>query len=675
MASREKLIFDLLTGKDTLNPRLTKAEKKSASVSSTITKTFTTAFKGIGVVAAGVAAGVAAVGAGFVVSRAIRESRELESALIGLRTVSDNLGQDTNRVTEAAKELASDGLIPLRSVSNSLKNLLATGLSADEAVKTFKALRDSAAFNRQGQLELGDAIQGATEGLKNDLSIKVDNAGVTKNLSIILKEYARDNNTTVAALTEAQRAQAKYLGIVKEAAIFQGDYNRLPQTFSGALDNVGGSFRIFLAELGSFITKSPAVIKLTSTAGEIFKNLTTQLKSNAENIRIFVRDGFASFLGAVPAIIDGARLVANALNFIGRVALFSADNVLQLLGLFAKTDVFETFAKFAVEAFSFVADGFAQLIETVVGTGIGADIAKKLGLDPDKIKDSVSGVRESLLQFAGEFEGGEIGQQLDRASEKVKGAITFSDENIEALNAGFDTAKEVVRNFNEDLAEFDRQRTQAEIDNAKKRKNAKKKNTDEEKKDQEDFYDFSIKREKETGRQRVANLKSTLGTIATLQSQSNKELFFIGKAAAISQATIDGIAAVQKALTAAPPPFNFALAALVGVATAANVASIASAKPPAAQTGGILDPNGSNTTGDFLPFRGNSGEAILTKGQQARFIELADGASPAGGNNEALLEEIRGLRAELTNQPVVVQVDQREIARAVRDEVRSGFAI
>ena len=70
-------------------------------------------------------------------------------------------------------------------------------------------------------------------------------------------------------------------------------------------------------------------------------------------------------------------------------------------------------------------------------------------------------------------------------------------------------------------------------------------------------------------------MKSTFAAIATLSESSNKELAAIGKAAAITTATIDGYAAVQKALASAPPPFNFALAALVGVATAANVAKIA----------------------------------------------------------------------------------------------------
>lgn len=65
------------------------------------------------------------------------------------------------------------------------------------------------------------------------------------------------------------------------------------------------------------------------------------------------------------------------------------------------------------------------------------------------------------------------------------------------------------------------------------------------------------------------------GNMASLSQSGNKKLAAIGKAAAIVQATMDGYLAVQKALSAFPPPFNFAAAAAVGVATAANVANIA----------------------------------------------------------------------------------------------------
>lgn len=85
--------------------------------------------------------------------------------------------------------------------------------------------------------------------------------------------------------------------------------------------------------------------------------------------------------------------------------------------------------------------------------------------------------------------------------------------------------------------------------------------------------------ERSQQQQRLQTYSSIAGQIATLQQDSSSELQSIGKAAAITQATIDGYLAVQNALANVPYPFNFAAAALVGAAAAANVARIASTGP------------------------------------------------------------------------------------------------
>lgn len=75
---------------------------------------------------------------------------------------------------------------------------------------------------------------------------------------------------------------------------------------------------------------------------------------------------------------------------------------------------------------------------------------------------------------------------------------------------------------------------------------------------------------------RVSNMRDLFGQLSSLQSSENKKIAAIGRAAAVTQATIDGVLAVQKALSAYPPPYNYAMAAAVGVTAAANVAKIMS---------------------------------------------------------------------------------------------------
>lgn len=74
----------------------------------------------------------------------------------------------------------------------------------------------------------------------------------------------------------------------------------------------------------------------------------------------------------------------------------------------------------------------------------------------------------------------------------------------------------------------------------------------------------------------LANASQFFSGMSALSSSGNKKLAMIGKMAAISQATIDGVLAVQKALAAAPPPVNYALAAAAAVSAAANVQAIRS---------------------------------------------------------------------------------------------------
>jgi len=104
--------------------------------------------------------------------------------------------------------------------------------------------------------------------------------------------------------------------------------------------------------------------------------------------------------------------------------------------------------------------------------------------------------------------------------------------------------------------------------------------------------------------QRLAGTRSMLDTLATLQNSSNKKLAALGKAAAIAQATIDGVLAVQKALASAPPPMNFVQAAIVGAVAAANVASIAG-MADGGMVGGSGGPRQDNqlrwlSTGEFV---------------------------------------------------------------------------
>jgi tape measure domain-containing protein len=86
--------------------------------------------------------------------------------------------------------------------------------------------------------------------------------------------------------------------------------------------------------------------------------------------------------------------------------------------------------------------------------------------------------------------------------------------------------------------------------------------------------------------QRLSFSNGFFGELAKLSKSSNKELATVGKAAAVAQATIQGILAIQTALASGPPPYNYAMAAAVATIQAANLAEMVSTPLPGFKTGG-----------------------------------------------------------------------------------------
>ena len=90
-----------------------------------------------------------------------------QNALTGIVFSCKGYWKRHRRHNESSQDLAADGLMPLGDSASGLKNLLAAGFSLPEAIKLMERFKDSAAFGRQGSLEFGQAIVGATEGIKN----------------------------------------------------------------------------------------------------------------------------------------------------------------------------------------------------------------------------------------------------------------------------------------------------------------------------------------------------------------------------------------------------------------------------------------------------------------------------------------------------------------------------
>lgn len=297
----------------------------------------------------------------FAFNNAFESANRLEASLKGLGAVATNTGFSFKEAEAAAVGMSAKGLLSIEDAAAGLKNLLSAGFGLPEATQMMNTLTDAASFNRQGTLALGQAVVGATQGIKNQNSIMVDNAGITKNLSIMYKEFAAANGLTAGSLDEAQKRQAIFNGILREGAIFAGDSSKVLNTMSGALTKLGVDSTMASAAIGELVTPmARGFVNTTQNLTGIFQRFANgSLQSEAAMEKLYaigfkIEDLFTKLGQAaitLTATIGGLTLVFAGLvggvnsfvNFINPVQAFTGAISIGMTELLAYVGVMKLF--------------------------------------------------------------------------------------------------------------------------------------------------------------------------------------------------------------------------------------------------------------------------------------------------------------------------------------------
>jgi len=207
----------------------------------------------------------------------VSTAKETGDALLGLKSIVEGQGRDFSKAQKFINEYVSDGLVPLSNAVTSYKNLASRGYNDSQIQSVMLALKDSATYGRQSSLTLGYAIQSATEGLKNENSILVDNAGVTKNVSVMWKDYAESIGTTYTNLTKQQKIQAEVNGILTETRFQTGDASTMADSFSGQISRLTTNFTKFKTAVGDVLINAvkPIVLYLNEAVQSMTKFVKT----------------------------------------------------------------------------------------------------------------------------------------------------------------------------------------------------------------------------------------------------------------------------------------------------------------------------------------------------------------------------------------------------------------
>lgn len=329
---------------------------------------------------------------------------KVQNTLQGVKSIVEGQGRSYADATKFLQEYVSDGLVPMNEATTAYKNLAARGYDDSQIQSVMNALKDSAAFGRQASLTMGAAISSATEGLKNENSILVDNAGVTKNVSKMWDEYAESIGTTAAKLTQQQKIQAEVNGILKETRFQTGDAAKVAGMYSGQVSQLSFNYNNLKVAIGKGVQVlyqqampviNTIIVRLTDLANiatEVISSLFGGSKQSKTNNQI---------AASATAAAEGESALADA----------TADAAKEAKRAVAGFDDLNTLASDTADASSVAADSGIS-VPTVNDTSSGEiAVGENITVSPKakkiagQIKEFISDIRDMLDRFSPLLEG------------------------------------------------------------------------------------------------------------------------------------------------------------------------------------------------------------------------------------------------------------------------------
>ena len=227
---------------------------------------------------------------------AVDAASQMSNALVGLQSVLSAQGKSFSEAKGFIDSYIADGLIPATNAIAAYKNLATRGFSTTEIEKLMTVMKDSAAFNRQSAFTMGEAVQKATEGLRNENSLLTDSVGIQKNVAKMWETYAKSIGKATTELTMAEKRQAEINGFIEEGKYFMGDAAKVADTYSGKVAGLSAGFLNFKIALGD------ALIPAINAVLPYITQLVTWLT------------GLAQTFGQVTAALFGSAQVATGMS-------------------------------------------------------------------------------------------------------------------------------------------------------------------------------------------------------------------------------------------------------------------------------------------------------------------------------------------------------------------------
>lgn len=678
----EKIDFDLIVNKNGLDKALDSGIKKSDELKG-ILKTAIGVFGG-NLITKGFDTLTGAVTDLIDVAKdSIRAAAEQEVAV-------NNLNSALSRAGVLTKETSKD----LQDYASQLQNTSIFG--DDAALNTLALLTSLTKLDKDG---LKQATQ-ATLDLASALNIDLNTA------SLLVSKAANGNVSAFSryGIQIEQSASASQTFANTLTALsnqFGGAAQAKLNTYSGAVTALSNSYGDLFEPIGDVIVKNTDYIALINTAKDSINQLTGEIADNNGAYRDLASDGLFAAITATQIFLDGldgitvvTKVVINSFEILGasinltlieplKIAYDATLSLLKLIPILGDSfkDIenplnslsetlkgnlavaIDDFSKSADEnLFRSLSDGTAAFGDKVI------EASEKVKLANQEIINSTNGrgsaeddanaqtisARETLAAELLALQGNLVAEQnsIDEQNRQLQLEILGqrTEEDIAIL-----TEAELAKNEAVYQAQLEKNKL---IQDAQQRELADQKAYLERKtKDIQTIGASELNATKRINDQKLSDQQSFFATASSLASSQSKELAAIGKAAAIVNATIAGKEAIATSFrfgsSIGGPPLGFTFAGIAAAASASQIAQISGVQ---FEQGGVVGgTNGASVGPDNRQATIRDGEMILNADQQKNLIDMLNNG---GGGGD-----------------IVIQVDSREIARAVRNQVKAGFVL
>lgn len=274
-----KLVIDLQIktqalekGLETAKKKLQEIEKENKQIESS-NKSLQTSFVAM---SAGIV--VALIGIKNATTDAVNEYSKYKNSMMTVNKIAENTGNTLKDVQNILNNTNELKLMNQSDLNSAIKNLLLYGYTAEQATDILNRLQDSAVGNRQECYTLSEAVRVTTEGIRMENSVLSDAAGVQKNIAKMYEEHATKIGKSTDALTQAEKAQAVYNGIMQETEPLVGAAKDMAEEYAGQQAQLEAINLEMKQTLGEALT--PAYTELTKIQKTAITGITEFIKEH-----------------------------------------------------------------------------------------------------------------------------------------------------------------------------------------------------------------------------------------------------------------------------------------------------------------------------------------------------------------------------------------------------------